>query len=39
VNQADPANQNRVARDGKVCRVNAWPYPQGPGVPADNPPG
>ncbi len=25
---------NRVPHDGKVCRVNAWPYPQG----AENPP-
>jgi len=38
VNQTDPTNRNRVARDGKVCHVNAWPYPQGPGVPANNPP-
>lgn len=30
VNQADPVSRNRVARDGKVCNVNAWPYPQGP---------
>jgi uncharacterized protein DUF3152 len=31
LNQIDPLN--RVPGDGKVCRVNAWPYPQGPGNP------
>jgi hypothetical protein len=39
LNQGDPANKNRVPRDGKVCRANAWPYPQGPGDPVDAPPG
>ncbi|HEX3589715.1 MAG TPA: DUF3152 domain-containing protein [Pseudonocardiaceae bacterium] len=39
VNQVDPANRNRVARDGEVCRPNAWPYPLGAGSPADQPPG
>jgi hypothetical protein len=39
INQADPTNRTKVARDGKVCRPNAWPYPQGAGDPADNPPG
>lgn len=38
LNQIDPANRGRVARDGKVCRPNAWPYPQGAGSPADQPP-
>jgi hypothetical protein len=38
LNQVDPANRDRVARDGKVCRPNAWPYPQGPGDPAAPPP-
>lgn len=39
LNQVDPVNRNRVPRDGKVCRPNAWPYPQGPADPASNPPG
>jgi hypothetical protein len=39
LNQVDPGNRDRVARDGKVCRPNAWPYPQGPGAPVDQPPG
>jgi hypothetical protein len=29
VNQVDPANRTAVPRDGRVCRPNAWPYPQG----------
>lgn len=29
LNEIDPLNQHPVPRDGKVCRVNAWPYPQG----------
>jgi hypothetical protein len=33
LNQIDPLNANRPPRDGKVCRANAWPYPQGPGNP------
>ena len=33
LNQIEPLNANRPPRDGKVCRVNAWPYPQGPGNP------
>jgi hypothetical protein len=33
LNQIEPLNPNRPQRDGKVCRVNAWPYPQGPGNP------
>lgn len=28
LNQVDPANARQVPRDGKVCRPNAWPYPQ-----------
>ncbi|HKN97796.1 MAG TPA: DUF3152 domain-containing protein, partial [Pseudonocardiaceae bacterium] len=28
INQVDPVNAGRVPRDGKVCRPNAWPYPQ-----------
>jgi Protein of unknown function (DUF3152) len=39
VNQVDPGNRNAVPRDGKVCKPNAWPYPQGAGSPADAPPG
>jgi hypothetical protein len=39
LNQVDPGNRDRVARDGKVCRPNAWPYPQGAGSPVDQPPG
>jgi hypothetical protein len=31
VNQVDPGNRLAVLRDGKVCRPNAWPYPQGSG--------
>jgi uncharacterized protein DUF3152 len=27
INQVDPTNADRVPRDGKVCRPNAWPYP------------
>jgi hypothetical protein len=38
LNQVDPGNRTKVARDGKVCKANAWPYPQGPGNPANNPP-
>ncbi len=38
LDQVDPVTKNRVPRDGRTCRVNAWPYPQGPGAPADNPP-
>jgi Protein of unknown function (DUF3152) len=34
LNQADPSNSTKVAKDGKVCRPNAWPNPQGaPGAP------
>jgi hypothetical protein len=29
LNQAIPANRDTVPRDGRVCRPNAWPYPQG----------
>ena len=29
LNQADPSNKTAVAKDGKVCRPNAWPNPQG----------
>ncbi|MBB5891602.1 DUF3152 domain-containing protein [Kutzneria kofuensis] len=29
LNQADPSNRTAVAKDGKVCRPNAWPNPQG----------
>jgi hypothetical protein len=39
VNQVDPGNRNAVPKDGKVCRPNPWPYPQGAGSPADAPPG
>ncbi|HEY1571240.1 MAG TPA: DUF3152 domain-containing protein [Pseudonocardiaceae bacterium] len=28
LNRVDPTNADRVPRDGKVCRPNAWPYPQ-----------
>jgi hypothetical protein len=38
VNNAEPANRGAVQRDGKVCQVNAWPYPQGPNYPATAPP-
>lgn len=38
LNQVDPGNRTKVPRDGKVCKANAWPYPQGPGNPANNPP-
>ena len=38
VNNAEPGNRGAVQRDGKVCKVNAWPYPQGPGYPATAPP-
>lgn len=38
LNQQDLVNKTRVPRDDKVCKANAWPYPQGPGMPADNPP-
>jgi hypothetical protein len=37
LDQADPATRNVVPRDDKVCRPNAWPYPQGPGDPAGTP--
>lgn len=34
LNQVDPSNSTKVAKDGKVCRPNAWPNPQGaPGAP------
>jgi uncharacterized protein DUF3152 len=36
LNQQDPTNKTRVARDGKVCKANAWPYPQGSGAPPGN---
>jgi hypothetical protein len=39
LNQVDPGNRTKVPRDGKVCKANAWPYPQGPAVSADAPPG
>ncbi|HEX5401212.1 MAG TPA: DUF3152 domain-containing protein [Pseudonocardiaceae bacterium] len=39
LNQVDPGNRDRVARDGKVCRPNAWPYPQGAGNSVNQPPG
>lgn len=39
LNQVDPANRDKVARDGRTCRPNAWPYPQGSGDPASQPPG
>ncbi len=39
LNQVDPGNRDQVAEDGKVCRPNAWPYPQGGGPPAAQPPG
>ncbi|HEX4704759.1 MAG TPA: DUF3152 domain-containing protein [Pseudonocardiaceae bacterium] len=39
LDQQDPANATGVQQDGKVCRANAWPYPQGPGNPVDAPPG
>ena len=29
LNQADPSNKTAVTKDGKVCRPNAWPNPQG----------
>jgi hypothetical protein len=29
LNQADPSNKTAVSKDGKVCRPNAWPNPQG----------
>ncbi|WP_249227189.1 DUF3152 domain-containing protein [Kutzneria sp. CA-103260] len=29
LNQADPYNRTAVTKDGKVCRPNAWPNPQG----------
>ncbi len=29
LDQTDPANRDVVPRDDKVCRPNAWPYPQG----------
>jgi hypothetical protein len=34
---ADPANHDLVPRDGKVCRPNAWPYPQGRADSASSP--
>jgi hypothetical protein len=39
VNDPQPANRGQVQRDGRVCRVNAWPYPQGGSYSPDNPPG
>lgn len=38
VNNPEPGNRGAVRRDGKVCQVNAWPYPQGPAFPATAPP-
>ena len=38
LDQQDPAEKNQVPHDGNVCKANAWPYPQGPDTPADNPP-
>lgn len=38
VNNTEPGNRGAVQRDDKVCKVNAWPYPQGPGSPATAPP-
>jgi hypothetical protein len=38
VNNPEPSNRGAVQRDGKVCQVNAWPYPQGPNYPATAPP-
>jgi hypothetical protein len=29
LNQVDPSNRTAVQKDGKVCRPNAWPNPQG----------
>ncbi|MCP2168811.1 Protein of unknown function (DUF3152) [Goodfellowiella coeruleoviolacea] len=29
LNQVDPSNSGAVPNDGKTCRVNAWPVPQG----------
>jgi hypothetical protein len=39
LNQVDPGNRNAVPHDDKVCRANAWPYPQGAGVSANTPAG
>jgi hypothetical protein len=39
LDQLDVAAKNSVRHDGKTCRANAWPYPQGPGNAADNPVG
>jgi hypothetical protein len=39
VNDPEPSNRGAVERDGKVCQVNAWPYPQGPSYAATAPPG
>jgi hypothetical protein len=39
VNDPEPSNRGAVKRDGKVCQVNAWPYPQGPSYPQTAPPG
>lgn len=39
LNQVDPGNRTKVPRDGKVCKANAWPYPQGAGVSVNTPPG
>jgi len=39
VNNPEPANRGAVQRDGKVCRVNAWPYPQGGQYSPNAPPG
>lgn len=38
VNQTDPTNRYAVPRDGKTCRVNAWPYPEGAAYEPNNPP-
>jgi hypothetical protein len=38
VNNVEPGARGALRRDDKVCRVNAWPYPQGGGYsPADPP--
>jgi hypothetical protein len=38
LNQTDPTNMTMVPRDGKLCRVNAWPYPDGAAYSPDRPP-
>jgi Protein of unknown function (DUF3152) len=38
LNQSDPSNSTMVPKDGKTCRPNAWPNPQGvPGGGTPNP--